>query len=96
MLLLNKTHAPRSHIPALHGRSAAGAKARRHGFIFDTTPAIALELDNRPGSSSEVATRLGEERVNINYAYGSASATKEKGLFVFCAENLELAAKMFQ
>ena len=67
----------------------------KNDYIFDIIPVIAIKLDNKPGSLAEVASKLGEEGININYVYGSASSTAEKYLFVFCPEDIELAAKIF-
>ena len=65
-------------------------------YIFDIMPVIALEIDNRPGSLAEMARKFGEEGVNINYVYGSALAKDGKALFIFCPEDIELAAKIFK
>ena len=65
-------------------------------YVFDIMPVIALEIDNRPGSLAEMAKKFGEEGVNINYVYGSALAKDGKALFVFCPEDIELAAKIFK
>jgi len=56
---------------------------------------IALQLENSPGEIAKIATKFGEEGININYVYGSASSSDEKYLFVFCPEDFELAAKIF-
>ena len=68
----------------------------KHEYIFDIMPVIALQLENTPGELARIATKFGEEGININYVYGSASSTDEKYLFVFCPEDIELAAKIFQ
>lgn len=65
------------------------------GYIFDIIPVIALEIDNRPGTLAKMAKRFGEEGINISYVYGSALSKGEKSLFVFCPEDIELAAKIF-
>lgn len=67
----------------------------RHDYIFDIMPVIAVELDNRPGELARMATKFGQEGININYVYGSVSSPKEKCLFVFCPEDIEHAAKIF-
>jgi hypothetical protein len=67
----------------------------KNDYIFDTLSVIAIELENKPGSLAQVATKLGEEGININYVYGSVSSPDEKCLFVFCPEDVELAAKFF-
>ncbi len=68
----------------------------KNEYIFDIMPVIAVELDNRPGALAEVASKFGEEGININYVYGSVSSPEEKCLFVFCPEDIELASKFFQ
>ena len=37
-----------------------------------------------------------KEGININYVYGSVSSPDEKCLFVFCPEDIDLAAKIFK
>ncbi len=68
----------------------------RNEYVFDIMPVIAIELENRPGELAKVAARFGEEGININYVYGSVSSPEEKCLFVFCPEDIELAAKIFK
>ena len=67
----------------------------KHEYIFDIMPVIALQLENTPGELAKISTKFGEEGININYVYGSASSSDEKYLFVFCPEDIELAAKIF-
>ncbi len=67
----------------------------QNDYIFDIQPVIAVHLENKPGKLAEMATKLGEEGININYVYGSVEGPDEKCLFVFCPEDIELAAKVF-
>ena len=68
----------------------------KNEYLFDIMPVIALELDNRPGELAKIASKFGEEGININYVYGSVSSPEEKCLFVFCPENIELATRIFK
>ncbi len=68
----------------------------KNEYIFDIMPVIAIEIENRPGELARIASKFGEEGVNINYVYGSVSSPDEKCLFVFCPENIELATKIFK
>jgi hypothetical protein len=68
----------------------------KNDYLFDIMPVMALELENKPGSLAAIANKFGEEGININYVYGTVSSPDEKCLFVFCPENIELAAKIFQ
>jgi len=65
-------------------------------YVFDVMPVIALELENRPGELAKITSKFGEEGININYVYGSVSSPDEKCLFVFCPEDIELAAAIFK
>jgi hypothetical protein len=67
----------------------------RNEYIFDILPVIAIELANRPGELAEIAAKFGKEGININYVYGSVSGPDAKCLFVFCPDDIELAAKVF-
>lgn len=65
-------------------------------YIFDIMPVIALEIDNKPGTLAKMAKKFGEEGINISYVYGSALPKGKKSLFVFCPEDIDLAAKIFK
>jgi hypothetical protein len=65
-------------------------------YVFDIMPVIALEIDNKPGTLAQMAKKFGEEGININYVYGSALPKGKKSLFVFCPEDIELAARIFK
>ena len=67
----------------------------QNDYLFDIMPVIALELDNRPGELAKIASKFGEEGININYVYGSVSSPDEKCLFVFHPEDIDLATKIF-
>ena len=67
----------------------------QNDYVFDIMPVIALELDNRPGELAKIASKFGEQGININYVYGSVSSPDEKCLFVFCPEDIDQAAGIF-
>ena len=66
-----------------------------HDYLFDTFPVVAMQLDNHPGSLAQVAARFGQEGVNIKHVYGSVAGPDDKVLFVFCPEDIDLAARVF-
>lgn len=67
----------------------------KNEYLFDILPVIAIRLENKPGTLAATASKFGEEGININYVYGSVSGPDDKCLFVFCPEDVELAAKIF-
>jgi hypothetical protein len=66
------------------------------GYVFDIMPVIALEIENKPGTLALMAKKFGEEGININYVYGSALPRGKKSLFIFCPEDIDLAARIFK
>lgn len=68
----------------------------KYDYVFDIMPVVAIELENRPGEMARIANRFGEEGININYVYGSVAGPDQKCLFVFCPDDVEHAAKIFQ
>ena len=68
----------------------------KNDYLFDIMPVMTLELENKPGSLAAIANKFGEEGININYVYGTVSSPDEKCLFVFCPDDIDLAAKIFK
>ena len=68
----------------------------KNDYLFDIMPVMTLELENRPGSLADIANKFGEKGININYIYGTVSSPDEKCLFVFCPEDIDLAARIFK
>lgn len=67
----------------------------RNGYLFDIMPVVAVELENHPGELAKISSQLGREGININYVYGSAATSGGRCLFVFCPDDIEHAAKVF-
>ncbi|MBN2807942.1 MAG: amino acid-binding protein [Deltaproteobacteria bacterium] len=65
-------------------------------YLFEITPVMAVELDNQPGTLAATAKKIGDAGINISYVYGSVSPSEGKTLFIFCPEDIDLAAKIFK
>ena len=65
-------------------------------YLYDITPVMAVELDNHPGTLAATAKKIGDAGINISYVYGSVSPSEGKTLFIFCPEDIDLAARIFQ
>jgi hypothetical protein len=72
----------------------------QNDYIFEITPVIALYLDgqsgNMAGDLSEIASKLGEEGININTIYGSVAGPDARCLFVFSPEDIDRASRCFE
>lgn len=63
------------------------------GTLVLETDMIALDLTNRPGLLRDVALKLGKSGINIDYAYGSAGISGEKGILYLRVSDIEKAAQ---
>jgi hypothetical protein len=68
----------------------------QHDYLFDIMPVIAVALDNRPGELAWIASRLGNEGININYVYGSAGGPDQPCLLVVCPDDIDRTAAIFK
>jgi len=68
----------------------------KNEYVFEINKVIAIELDNKPGTLSEISSKFGKEDINISYIYGSVSSPSAKCLFVFCPEDIEKAISIFK
>jgi hypothetical protein len=68
----------------------------KNEYLFDIMPVITIHLENKPGALADVARKFGQEGININYVYGSVAGPDAPCLFVFCPEDIEVAAKIFK
>ncbi len=65
-------------------------------YLFDSKEVVTIDITNKPGEFKKITKKFGEEKININYVYGSVSDSDGKCLFVFSPEDVESAAKIFK
>lgn len=61
-------------------------------MIFEETEVAIIKVQNRPGELGRAASRLGEERINIDYTYCGSEPGSASGLVVFGVDNLAKAS----
>lgn len=64
----------------------------RGGALVVETDVLVVTLSNKPGSLAEVAKKLADAKVDIEYSYGSAGAVDE-GILVVRVDDIEKAKK---
>jgi hypothetical protein len=64
-------------------------------YLLDSEPVLVFTLINKPGMLGQVAKRLGEAGININYTYGSVMGDAEKSIFVLHVSDMERAEQFF-
>jgi hypothetical protein len=69
---------------------------KANDYLFDSKEVVTLDITNKPGKFTKITKKFGEEKININYVYGSVSDSDGKCLFVFCPEDVKSAAEIFK
>ena len=65
-----------------------------YGTLVQQTDVIMIDGPNRPGTIGEMARRLGEAKINIDYIYCATAPTAKLGLLVFKPSNVAKALKV--
>lgn len=65
-------------------------------YTTDMRDVLLIHLDNRPGALGEVATRIGDEGINIEYCYGTLSQAGDKVAVVMDVSNIDRAIKVLE
>ncbi len=60
------------------------------------TEVAVLELSNRPGALGDIATKLGEHHVNINYAYCTSGAAGGRTTGIFKVADVKKAQQVLK
>ena len=60
------------------------------------TEVLCLDLSNRPGALGDIATVLGENHVNINYAYCTSGAPGGRTTGIFKVADLNKAQRILK
>jgi hypothetical protein len=69
---------------------------KENEYLFDSKDVVAIDITNKPGEFAKMTKKLGEEKININYVYGSVSDSDGKCLFIFCPEDVAYANSIFE
>jgi hypothetical protein len=63
-------------------------------MIFEETEVVVVRLAHRPGELGRAASRLGEEKINIDYSYCGLEPGSTWALVAFGVDNLTRAANV--
>jgi hypothetical protein len=64
-----------------------------HGSLVVETEVLMIDGDNKPGSLAQIAHKLADAKVNIEYAYFATNPDAKKGLLILRASNPQKALK---
>jgi hypothetical protein len=57
---------------------------------------IVVDLENEPGALANMADRLAEHNINIEYAYCTASPAQKKGMMIIRVDNPQEALELLE
>lgn len=86
-------------VAAFHLLTGDNERARKaleaEGYRVVETDVSVVQMRNRPGLLSAVATKFRQPAINLQYVYGTSCLAGEKMTIVFSAEDNDRAAEVF-
>jgi hypothetical protein len=74
------------------------AQAKRildeRGTLVIVNEVLMIDGNNKPGSLADIANRLGDAKINIEYAYSATHPTAQKGLLILRVSDPKKALKV--
>ena len=72
------------------------ALIEHHGVLVVDNDVLAVRLTNKPGALANMAEKLAQAKINIEYAYGTAGASKTGSTIILRVNNLAKARKVLK
>jgi hypothetical protein len=66
----------------------------RLNYITEQRDVLKIDLANEPGALAEIATKLGDEGINIEYCYGTLSRKTSAVSVIMDVSNIERAVQV--
>jgi hypothetical protein len=65
-----------------------------YGTLVQETDVIMIDGPNKPGTIAQMARKLGEAKINIDYLYCATAPTAKTGLLIFKPSNVAKTLKL--
>ncbi len=65
-------------------------------YETDIREVLRVDLENRPGSLAEIATKLGDKGINIEYCYGTLSSKGKSAAVIMDVSDINRALKILK
>ena len=69
---------------------------RDEGFTVSETDVLAVEIQDTPGGLYKIAKTLGENNINMDYAYAFVTAKAERAMLILRVDDTKRAAQVLQ
>ncbi|MBM3310399.1 MAG: ACT domain-containing protein [Candidatus Aminicenantes bacterium] len=63
-------------------------------YTIELRDVLLIDLENRPGALAELATKLGDEGINVEYCYGTLSKKTNLTSVILDVSDIERAVKI--
>ena len=64
------------------------------GTLVVSTDVLMIDSTNKPGTLAEIANKLGDAKINIEYAYSATHPTAQKGILILRVSDPKKALKV--
>lgn len=68
----------------------------RLNYTTEVRDVLKVDLENRPGALAELASKLGNKGVNIEYCYGTLSKKGDMASVIIDVSDIDKALKIFK
>lgn len=65
-------------------------------YVTELRDVLKIDLENRPGALAEIASKLGNKAVNIEYCYGTLSKKGDMASVILDVSDIDKAMKVFK
>ena len=65
-------------------------------YVTELRDVLKVELENRPGALAEVASKLGNKGINIEYCYGALNKKKDTASVIVDVSEIDKALKILK
>lgn len=65
-------------------------------YVADLRDVLKVDLENRPGALAEVASKIGNKGINIEYCYGTLSKKGDAASVILDVSDVEKAMKLLK
>jgi len=65
-------------------------------YTIELRDVLLVDLENRPGALAELATKLGDEGINVEYCYGTLSKKTNLTSVILDVSDIERAVKILE
>jgi len=67
---------------------------REEGFTVTETDVLAVEIKDSPGGLYEIANTLGENNINVDYAFAFVTAKAERAMLILRVDDVKRATEV--